>query len=591
MKSNTVDNKHSNLQSPKGYQLKQLFKQIFMPHLFWALGALVFLLVTVLITLSLPVMVRYIVDGYVFNIETGQKYLFISCVLVTVAAFGTAIRFYLVTLLGERLVSDLRQELFEKIINLSPNFFEKNLTGDLVSRINADTTLVQSVAGSTLSLAIRNTLLFLGGIILMFSTSIKLASFSLLIIPLIVFPLLYFGRFLRKLTRQTQDKLADSAGLASEYIFAATTIQTNSYQDHSVAEYNELIEDSYLKSKMRVFARSIMVFLIIILVFLAISFVVWAGLKDVESGSFSIGELLQFCLYSLVVGVSVGAITETYGEISKFLGALDRIGEIFNTLDPVKEPFDPIPIKTPINGSITFKKVKFSYPMREEIAALDIPRLTIHKNEKVALVGLSGAGKTTFFQLIQRLYDTSKGSILIDNYPITKVSKSHLRQQMAYVPQEPVIFSKSVLDNIRVGRVKASLEEVKKAAKLACAEEFIKDLPNGYNTILGERGLLISVGQKQRIAIARAILRDAPILLLDEATSSLDAISENAIKMAIDNISGNKTIIVIAHRLSTVKNADRIIFLEKGRLENEGTHKELIRTNKKYKKLAELQFL
>ncbi len=591
MKSNTVDNEHSNLQSPKGYQLKQLFKQIFMPHLFWALGALVFLLVTVLITLSLPVMVRYIVDGYVFNIETGQKYLFISCVLVTVAAFGTAIRFYLVTLLGERLVSDLRQELFEKIINLSPNFFEKNLTGDLVSRINADTTLVQSVAGSTLSLAIRNTLLFLGGIILMFSTSIKLASFSLLIIPLIVFPLLYFGRFLRKLTRQTQDKLADSAGLASEYIFAATTIQTNSYQDHSVAEYNELIEDSYLKSKMRVFARSIMVFLIIILVFLAISFVVWAGLKDVESGSFSIGELLQFCLYSLVVGVSVGAITETYGEISKFLGALDRIGEIFNTLDPVRESFDPIPIKTPINGSITFKKVKFFYPMREEIAALDIPRLTIHKNEKVALVGLSGAGKTTFFQLIQRLYDTSKGSILIDNYPITKVSKSHLRQQMAYVPQEPVIFSKSVLDNIRVGRVKASLEEVKKAAKLACAEEFIKDLPHGYNTLLGERGLLISVGQKQRIAIARAILRDAPILLLDEATSSLDAISENAIKMAIDNISGNKTIIVIAHRLSTVKNADRIIFLEKGRLENEGTHNELIRTNKKYKKLAELQFL
>jgi ATP-binding cassette subfamily B protein len=291
------------------------------------------------------------------------------------------------------------------------------------------------------------------------------------------------------------------------------------------------------------------------------------------------------------VGVSVGAITETYGEISKFLGALDRIGEIFSTLDPVQEPFDPIPIKTPINGSITFKKVKFSYPMREEIAALDIPRLTIHKNEKVALVGLSGAGKTTFFQLIQRLYDTSKGSILIDNYPITKVSKSHLRQQMAYVPQEPVIFSKSVLDNIRVGRVKASLEEVKKAAKLACAEEFIKDLPHGYNTLLGERGLLISVGQKQRIAIARAILRDAPILLLDEATSSLDAISENAIKMAIDNISGNKTIIVIAHRLSTVKNADRIIFLEKGRLENEGTHKELIRTNKKYKKLAELQFL
>ncbi|GIR96255.1 MAG: ABC transporter [Paracoccaceae bacterium] len=591
MRLNTVDNKDRNFQNPKGYQLKYLFKLIFMPHLFWAMGALVFLLITVLITLSLPIMVRYIVDGYTFNVETGQKYLFISCALVAVAALGTAIRFYLVTLLGERLVSDLRRELFDKIINLSPNFFEKNLTGDLVSRINADTTLVQSVAGSTLSLAIRNTLLFLGGIVLMFSTSIKLALFSLLIIPVIVFPLLYFGRFLRKLSRQTQDKLADSAGLASEYIFAATTIQTNSYHDHAVKEYNKLIEDSYLKSKTRVFARSIMIFLVIILVFLAISFVVWAGLKDVENGSFSIGELLQFCLYSLVVGVSVGAITETYGEINKFLGALDRIAEILNTLDPVKEPKNPIPMKTPINGSITFNNVKFSYPMREETLALDIEKLTIHKNEKVALVGLSGAGKTTFFQLIQRLYDTDQGSILFDTYPINKVSKSHLRKHLAYVPQEPVIFSKSVVDNIRIGRVNASLEEVEKAAKLACAEEFIKDLPQGYNTLLGERGLLISVGQKQRIAIARAILRDSPILLLDEATSSLDAISENAIKMAIDNISGNKTIIVIAHRLSTVKNADRILFLEKGKLENEGTHNELMRTNKKYKKLAELQFL
>ena len=591
MRPNSEDIKDKNIDNQKRYRLKRLFIQIFIPHLFWALGAVIFLLLTVVIALSLPIMARYIADGYALNIEAGQTYLYIGCGLVALAAFGTAIRFYLITLLGERLVSDLRQALFDQIIYLSPNFFEKTLTGDLLSRINADTTLVQSVAGSTLSLALRNILLLFGGVVLMFSTSIKLASFSLLIIPIIVFPLMYFGIFLRKLTRQTQDKLADSAGLAAEYIFAATTIQTNNYQKHAIQEYNKLIEDSFLKSKMRVFARSIMIFLIIILVFLAISFVVWLGLKDVERGNLSIGELLQFCLYSLIVGVSVGAISETYGEISKIMGALDRIGEILITLDTVDDDPKPIPIKIPVRGSIRFNKVKFAYPMINEKLVLDIPDLTIREKEKVALVGLSGAGKTTFFQLIQRLYDPFKGSILLDTHPINKISKEDLRQQIAYVPQEPVIFSKSVLDNIRIGKVSASLKDVEWAAKLACAEDFIKDLPQGYNTLLGERGLLISVGQKQRIAIARAILRDSPILLLDEATSSLDAISENAIKMAIDNISGNKTIIVIAHRLSTVKNADRILFLEKGKLENEGTHKELMRTNKKYKKLAELQFL
>ena len=591
MRPNSEDIKDKNIDNQKRYRLKRLFIQIFIPHLFWALGALIFLLLTVVIALSLPIMARYIADGYALNIEAGQTYLYIGCGLVTLAAFGTAIRFYLITLLGERLVSDLRQALFDQIIYLSPNFFEKTRTGDLLSRINADTTLVQSVAGSTLSLALRNILLLFGGLVLMFSTSIKLASFSLLIIPIIVFPLLYFGRFLRKLTRQTLDKLADSTGLAAEYIFAATTIQTNSYQKHAIQEYNKLIEDSFLKSKMRVFARSIMIFLIIILVFLAISLVVWLGLKDVERGNLSIGELLQFCLYSLIVGVSVGAISETYGEISKILGALDRIGEILITPDTVEDDPKPIPIKIPIRGSIRFNKVKFAYPMINEKLTLDIPDLTIREKEKVALVGLSGAGKTTFFQLIQRLYDPIKGSILLDTHPINKISKEDLRQQIAYVPQEPVIFSKSVLDNIRIGKINASLKDVEWAAKLSCADEFIKDLPDGYNTLLGERGLLISVGQKQRIAIARAILRDSPILLLDEATSSLDAISENAIKTAIDNVSGNKTIIVIAHRLSTVKNADRIIFLEKGKIKNEGSHRELMRTNKKYKKLAELQFL
>ena len=562
------------------------------PHLLWLTIAMVFLFATVLITLSLPLVIRLIIDGYVYEIHNRKDYLLVIClVLVVVGALGTAIRFYLVTLLGERLVSDIRQGVFNKIIQFSPSFFEKNMTGDLTSRLNADTTLIQSVAGSTISLAIRNVFLFLGGLILMLSTSIKLAGIVLFIIPIIVFPLIYFGRFLRQLTRQTQDKLADSAGIATELILAVQTLQANNYEKIGTKSYAEAIEKSYEKSKSRVLARAVMTFLIIVLIFSSISFVVWIGLQDVQSGHISLGELLQFCLYSLIVGVSVGAMTETFGEITKFLGALERISEILNTYDEVEDPQKPVAMKKPIQGEISFTDINFSYPSRTEILSLDIPKLLITRKQKIALVGMSGAGKTTIFQLLLRFYEPQKGSIEIDGTLINKMSKKFLREQIAYVPQEPVILSMSVKDNIKIGSINATDNQIKKAAQIARADDFIKKLPAGYNSLLGERGSLLSVGQKQRIAIARAILRDSPILLLDEATSSLDAISESAIKKAIDNISGNKTILIIAHRLSTVKNVDQIVLIEEGQVLAQGTHDQLVKNNKRYKQIAELQFL
>ncbi len=562
------------------------------PHFFWLTIAMFFLFATVLITLSLPLVMRLIVDGYVYEIQNEKDNLLLICLaLVVVGALGTAVRFYLVTLLGERIVSDIRQGVFKKIIQFSPSFFEKNMTGDLTSRLNADTTLIQSVAGSTISLAIRNVFLFFGGLLLMLSTSIKLAGIVLIIIPLIVFPLLYFGKFLRQLTRQTQDKLADSAGIATELILAAQTLQANNYEEYGAKRYTQAIEKSYKKSKSRVFVRAIMTFLIIVLIFSAISLVVWIGLKDVERGDISLGELLQFCLYSLIVGVSVGALTETFGEITKFLGALERISEILNTFDLVKNPTNPLSIKNPIQGEISLSNINFSYPSRIETLSLDIPRLLIRKKQNIAIVGMSGAGKTTIFQLLLRFYEPQTGVIKIDGIPINKISKNLLREQIAYVPQEPVILSMSVKDNIKIGSVTATDNQVRKAAQIARADDFIKKLPEGYNSLLGERGSLLSVGQKQRIAIARAILRDSPILLLDEATSSLDAISESAIKKAIDNISGNKTILVIAHRLSTVKNADQIVLIEEGRVLAKGTHDQIMSNNKRYRQIAELQFL
>ncbi len=562
------------------------------PHFFWLIIAMFFLFATVMITLSLPLIIRLIVDGYVYEIQNEKRYLLVICLLLVVfGALGTAIRFYLVTLLGERLVSDIRKGVFNKIIQFSPSFFEKNMTGDLTSRLNTDTTLIQSVAGSTISLAIRNVFLFLGGLILMLSTSIKLAGMVLFIIPIIVFPLLYFGGFLRRLTRQTQDKLANSAGIATEFILAVQTLQANNYEKFSAKRYADAIEKSYEKSKSRVRARAIMTFLIIVLIFSAISFVIWIGLQDVQSGYISLGELLQFCLYSLIVGVSVGAMTETFGEITKFLGALERISEILNTFDTVKDPLKRVCMDCPIQGEISFTDVKFSYPSRLETLSLAVPKLLIQKKQKIALVGMSGAGKTTIFQLLLRFYEPQTGVIEIDGTPITKISKNFLRKQIAYVPQEPVILSMSVKDNIKIGSMNATDNQIRKAAQIARADDFIKRLPSGYNSLLGERGSLLSVGQKQRIAIARAILRDSPILLLDEATSSLDAISESAIKKAIDNISGNKTILIIAHRLSTVKNADQIILIEEGKVLAKGTHDEMVSNNKRYKQIAELQFL
>ncbi len=549
------------------------------------------LMLTACVSLALPLAVRRVVDN--FRVEDGSildQYFLAALGIAALLAVGTGLRYALVTRLGERVVADVRMAVFDRVIGMSPEFFEKIMTGEVLSRITTDTTLIQSVLGSSISIALRNLLIFSGGLILMLLTSGKLTGMVLLIVPAVIVPILVLGRRLRVISRENQDWIAASSGNASEALGAVQTVQSFTHEEASREQFAEMTETSYDVSRRRIRTRALMTVIVIFLVFTGIVGVLWMGARDVRDGLMTEGTLIQFVIYSVMVAGSVAALSEIWGELQRAAGATERLVELLQSTDKVLDPESPAVLDEPVRGQIEFDDVSFCYPARPEIVALENVTLDIAPGETVAFVGPSGAGKTTIIQLIQRFYDPDQGQIRLDGVALTDVQRDSFRKHIALVPQDPVIFAASARENIRFGRPGASDAEVEEAARAAAAHEFISKLPEGYDSYVGERGVMLSGGQKQRIAIARAILRDAPVLLLDEATSALDAESERAVQHAVDELSAGRTTLIVAHRLATVKKADRIVVMDQGRVVATGSHDKLVAEGGLYARLARLQF-
>lgn len=564
------------------------FLQPYRPMLAAALAALV---VTAAVSLALPLAARRVVDSFdAGDFALLDRYFLAALGLAGLMALGTGLRYYLVTRLGERVVADIRKALFARMIGMSPAFFERIMTGEVLSRLTTDTTLILSVIGSSISVALRNLLMLAGGLVLLVLTSAKLTGLVLLIVPAVIVPIVALGRRLRALSRANQDWIAASSGNASEALLAVQTVQAFTHEAESRAAFDRVTERSFEAARRRIGTRAVMTVIVIFLVFAGIVGVLWIGARDVGSGAMTPGELVQFVIYAVMVAGAVGALTEIWGELQLAAGATERLVELLESRDAVADPPQPLPLPRPARGDIRFEGVRFRYPQRPEAAALDGVSLHIRPGETVALVGPSGAGKTTVIQLLLRFYDPDEGRILLDGVDLCAMARADFRRAIALVPQDPVIFATTARENIRFGRPGASDAEVEAAARAAAAHDFLMALPKGYDSELGERGIMLSGGQRQRIAIARAILRDAPVLLLDEATSALDAESERAVQEAVERLSRGRTTLIVAHRLATVKRADRILVFDRGRIVAEGTHDALVAQGGLYARLARLQF-